>query len=101
MNTAVVNINPTIKKQAQEVADGIGVSLNVVVNSLLKQFVKAKTQEIPSIYLKKALRESKADIKAGRVSPSFDNADDAIKWLTDPRAKYVYQLQQKVQKTAK
>ena len=101
MNTAVVNINPTIKRQAQEVADEIGVNLNVVINSLLKQFVKTKTQEIPSSYLKKALRESKADIKAGRVSPSFDNADDAIRWLNDSNAKYAYQLQQKVQKTAK
>ena len=104
MNTAVINVNPTIKKQAQGIAAEIGVSLSTIVNKLLRQFVATKIvqkPEVPSSFLKKALKESKADIKAGRVSPSFDNADDAIRWLNDPHAKYVYQLQQKVQKATK
>lgn len=95
MNTAVINIrvNSTVKKQAQKTAEKMGLSLSDVINGFLRHLIKTKTvtftaREEPSAWLIKALKESREDIKAGRVSPSFDNTDDAIAWLNDPNARY-------------
>ena len=88
MNTAVVNIkvNPLVKKQAQKVAEELGLSLSSLINAFLRQLVKTKTvtfsatSEEPTEYLLRALKESKEDIKTGRVV-SFDNAGKAIAYL--------------------
>lgn len=96
MNTAVINVKvtPDVKKQAQKVAHEMGLSLSALINGFLKQVVKTKTitfsaeKEEPSEYLLKALKQSKKDIKAGKISPSFDNAKDAIAWLNDSNARY-------------
>lgn len=88
MNTAVVNVkvNPVVKIQAQKVAEELGLSLSSLINAFLRQLVKTKTvtfsavSEEPTEYLLRALRESKEDIKAGRVV-SFDNAGKAIAYL--------------------
>ena len=108
MNTAIVNakVNPKIKKQAQKIAGEIGVSLSDVINGKLREFIEEKTitfrkPEIPSDYLIKSLKESKEDIKAGRISPHFDNAKDAIAWLENPKRKYVYQIRKKVHQTVR
>ncbi len=95
MNSAVINIKvePKLKKESQELAEDLGLSLSSLINGLLKQVVRTKTvtfsmSEEPSEYLLEALRESREDIKAGRVSPAFDNARDADAWLEDPNARY-------------
>ena len=96
MNTAVVNVkvNPKIKKQAQKVAEDLGLSLSSVVNAYLRQLIKTRRVEFSDVRLeltpwaKRMLRESEKDVKAGRVSPSFKNAKDAIAWLNDPIARY-------------
>ena len=44
--------------------------------------------EEPTPYMLNSLKESEAEIKAGKVSPSFDKAEDAIAWLNNPKAKY-------------
>lgn len=88
MNTAVINIKtqPEVKAQAQRVARGLGLSLSALINAFLKQFVKTKKVtfslgEEPSPYLIKILKKADKDIKAGKVSPAFDDVEDAIKWL--------------------
>ena len=68
-------------------------SLSSIINAYLKQFVRTRRiefdlREEPSDYLLQSLKESQEDIKAGRVSPKFTNAEDAIKWLNNPKAKY-------------
>ena|SRR3989344_1834146 len=95
MNTAVVNVkvDPQVKKEAQKVAKDLGISLSGVINGFLRQMVRTKTvhfslTEEPSDYLISALKESREDIKRGRVSPAFENAADAVSWLKDPRKKY-------------
>ncbi len=95
MNTAVINIktNPETKVKAQAVAEELGFSLSSLINGYLKHLVKTKTvhfttSEEPSDWLIKILKENKKDMKAGRVSPGFDNTEDSIKWLNDPNAKY-------------
>lgn len=87
MNTAVINIkvNPVVKKKAQSVAGELGLSLSAVINRLLKYFIQTKTlvfttKEEPTEYLLEALKESKEDIKAGRVM-SFDKPEKALRFL--------------------
>ncbi len=100
MNTAVINIKtePKLKVQAQKVARELGFSLSSLINGYLKTLVKTKTVffsargEEPTEYLLQALKESNEDIKAGRVSPKFDNAHDAIKWLHSKKRSYENQI---------
>ena len=99
-NTAIINIRTDvkIKNKAQEVAEKLGFSLSAVINAYLRQLIQTKTvsfslEEQPSDFLLQALIRSKKDIKKGFVSPVFDNAQDASKWLNNPKAKYANQLQ--------
>ena len=94
MNTAVINIktNPSTKIKAQEIARELGFSLSALINGYLRHLVKTKTvhfttKEEPSDWTIKMLKENKKDFKAGRISPAFDNMDDAIAWLDDPNAR--------------
>lgn len=96
MNTAVITIktNPIVKKKAQKIAGDLGLTLSAVINTYLQQLIQTKTivlstrSEEPTEYLIKALKESRKDIAAGRVSPKFSNAKDAIKWLNSKKRKY-------------
>lgn len=106
MNTTVVNVrvNPVVKRKAKKLAGQIGVSLSDVINNALRYFIQTKkitfsTSYEPSDYLIKSLKESKKNIKEGWVSPSFDNANDAIAWLNNPKRKYERQIRKKVHKT--
>lgn len=99
MNSVVnVKIDPNTKKQAQEVAESLGFTLSSLVNAYLKQLVRTKTvnfsvlEEKPSEYMLNSLKESQNDINKGDISPSFEDADEAIKWLNDPNKKYENQL---------
>ena len=77
MNTTSlhIQIEPVIKQQAQKTASELGLSLSSVVKALLKQFIRTKRlsvgiqerPEIPNEYLRKSLKQSEEDIKAGRV----------------------------------
>ena len=95
MNTAVVNVkvNPIVKKEAQRVAGELGLSLSGLINAYLKQLVRTKSVvlslgEEPTEYLLHSLEESRKDIKAGRVSPPFAKANDAVAWLKNSKKKY-------------
>lgn len=95
MNNAVINVkvSPDLKAQAQNLAEEFGLSLSSLVNACLKQIVRTRSVkfdaiEEPSEYMLKALERSKKDIKAGRVSPTFDNAKDATKWLNSRRKEH-------------
>lgn len=99
MNTAVINIKtkPEVKKQAQEVAEEMGMSLSSLVNGFLKQVIRTKkvtfdVSEEPSDYLIQSIKQAEEDRKKGYISPTFDNAKDAIAWLNDPHAKYENEL---------
>ena len=75
-NTAtILNIktDKKLKAEAKAVADGMGLTLTTVVNSMLKQFVlereitfSAKVYE-PSPYLIKALKAADEEYKSGKV----------------------------------
>lgn len=103
MNTAVVNVKVEhkTKKEAQEIAQEMGISLSGLINGLLKQVIRTRevtlsVKEEPSEYLIQSLKEVEKEVKKGWVSPSFDNVEDAIAWLDNPKRKYVNQLRKKV-----
>ena len=89
MYTAVINIKtePETKKRAQKFASQIGVSLSSLINAYLKHLVITKKVEFsikdeePSDYLKRLIRQADKALKAGKASPRFDNAKDAIAYL--------------------
>lgn len=97
MNTAVINIktDPAIKKQVQKKANELGLSLSSVINVYLRKFLTAQTVEFsddvrlePTPYLKRMLRQSEKDEKAGKVSPQFTSVEESLSWLNDPHARY-------------
>lgn len=82
-----IKLTPKIKKEAQEVADELGLTLNSLVNAYLKQLVRTKTatfsalEKEPSKYLLKAIKEAEKEIKAGKVGKRFATSDEAIRYL--------------------
>lgn len=81
-----IKTDARLKSQAKRVAERLGFSLSALIKGYLKHLVKSKTvyfttREEPNAYMIQALKEAEEDRKTGRVSPSFDNADDAIAWL--------------------
>lgn len=91
MNTATIFIKtePKVKKEAQRTAEELGFSLSSILNAFLRQFVKTRTinfsakelDEIPNEYFRNAIKKAREERKQGKVSPIFDNAEDAIAWL--------------------
>lgn len=95
MNTTsiLIKTEENTKKQAQAMASEFGLSLSGLINAVLKQAIRSKKielslREVPSPYLIKTIKQSEKNYKKGKVSPSFYNAEDAIAWLEDPKAKY-------------
>jgi DNA-damage-inducible protein J len=98
MNTTSlhIKIEPEIKREAQETAEELGLSLSAVTKALLKQFVRTKRlsvgasdlPEIPNARTRRMLKQSEEDIQAGRVSPGFIEGKEAIAWLNDADARY-------------
>lgn len=103
MNYSIVNlkIDPKLKREAQLVAEEIGVPLSTLLKSYIKQLIRTKkvifdVSEEPSEYLIKSLAEAEKDREKGYVSPAFTNTKEAIKWLDNPRRKYENQIRKKV-----
>lgn len=87
MNTSSLHIKvePNLKKQAQQIADDLGLSLSAIMKALLKQFVRTKQLSIslpesPSEYLIQSLERSEKDIRAGRVI-SFKTGQKTLAYL--------------------
>jgi len=94
-NTSIINIRTeaTVKEQAQELARNLGLNLSVLVNAYLKQLIRTKTVTFsltgePTDFLLESLKQSQAELKKGYVSPSFDKAEKALKWLKSSKRKY-------------
>lgn len=86
-----IKVDDKDKKKAQKLAKELGFTLSDVVRADLKKFLREKRVDVGlelTDWAKEQLRQSEKDSKAGYVSPSFDNAEDAIKWLEDPKARY-------------
>lgn len=94
MNTAVIitKTEPEIKAKAQKVAKDLGLTLSSLINAWLRQLIQTKAvtfsveSEKPSPYLVRMLKKADKEIKEGKVSPAFDDVEDAIKWLHEKSA---------------
>lgn len=88
MNTAsiLIKVDPQIKLTAQKTAEKMGLSLTSVINHYLKHFITVETitfstrNETPSQYLIDSLKESEADVKAGRII-RFKNVQEELDYL--------------------
>lgn len=92
MNTAIITIktDPEVKEKVQKVALDMGLTLTSLINSYLKHVVRTKRVEIsldetPNAYLKSILKQAEKNYKKGKGSPAFDDVEEAIKWLDDPK----------------
>ncbi len=79
-----IKIDKTLKKQAQEVAHALGVSLNAVINQTIKEFVSERKvtftdHPMPNKKTQKILDRLIADSKTGKnIVGSFKSADEMI-----------------------
>ena len=85
----VINIktDKEVKKNAQELAQKLGLSLSDVINAALRNFIRTRGvyfSDIPRMTpeFEKLLGKVEEDIKKGRnLSPAFKNAGEMDKYL--------------------
>lgn len=92
-----VPMNKDLKKKAEVVSSEMGFSslqetIRVLLTKLSKNEFNLKIEETEEITdlspaAERRFKKAVADIKAGRTSPIFNNADDAIAWLHNPNAR--------------
>lgn len=81
MKTSVINIkvDPELKAKAQERARKLGVPLSYILHTQLINFTRGQKVELPaeimSPQLEKLIKQVRAEVARGEVSPAFD-ADD-------------------------
>ena len=86
MNTATISIETKTKTEAQKLAKKLGMNLSEVVEKYLKQFVQTKGTQIqsldetPNAATIRSLKQSDADIKAGRTK-SFATGQEALEYV--------------------
>lgn len=86
MNTAVINFTtePKLKSEAQKVARSLGISLSLVLNNYLKDFIKTKkvvfSEDRPTKKFLRDLDQSLREIKKRKVI-SFKNHTEVIAYL--------------------
>jgi addiction module RelB/DinJ family antitoxin len=94
MNTTVINFktDKVVKERAQKIAGEMGLNLSDVMNVCLRDFVKRKELNIslenPNKKTLERIKVAIKEVKKGKVSPSFSDIDEAIKWLDDEGGKY-------------
>ena len=82
-----IKIDKKVKKNAQELAGKLGVSLNAIINGYIKEFlierkVTFTDHPMPNTRTLKILKKLSADVRAGKnVYGPFDTAEDMIKSL--------------------
>lgn len=103
MNTVIhIKADKEVKENAQKAAKDLGLTLSDVINASLRNFIRTREvifSDIPRMTpeLEKRLDKVEEDIKLGRnLSPAFDNMDEAIAWLDNPKRKYVNPFHKKV-----
>jgi addiction module RelB/DinJ family antitoxin len=95
---AIINFktDKKVKSEAQMIAKKMGINLSDVLNILLRSFVRDKEisarLEEPSDWFVEQMAEVEKEKERGEISPAFDNAKDALKWLHGKNSKYANQI---------
>ena len=92
MKTSVINVktDSDIKKNAQKVAEELGLSLSTVINAYLRQFVRNREIRLTvaprmSAELEEFLGHVEEDIRKKRnLSPVFSSGKEMDRWLNAP-----------------
>ncbi len=80
----LLRLDRDVKIRAQKAALSINLPLSSVVNNYLLYFGEHPEHafEYPSKKMIKMIDSSRKDLKSKKMSPAFDNAKDAMKWLS-------------------
>lgn len=85
---AAINIkaDKKVKKEAQKLAEDLGLSLSAVVNASLKEFVRNRSVHfsmLPQMTggLERLVRQAERDFAAGRAEGPFASAEELIAGL--------------------
>jgi addiction module RelB/DinJ family antitoxin len=89
MTKTVINIkaDKEVKKNAQKIAEELGLSLSAVINAYLRQFIRNKEIHLSvaphmSAELEEYLGPIEEDIKKKRnFSPAFSSVEEMDRWL--------------------
>lgn len=88
MKTTInIKADSEVKESAQEAARDLGVPLSVVLNALLKEFVRNRSFAVSSMprmtpYLESIIGRVEKDLKQGKnISPVFSSAKAANDYL--------------------
>ncbi|MHB1316474.1 MAG: type II toxin-antitoxin system RelB/DinJ family antitoxin [Minisyncoccota bacterium] len=89
MNTKTlltIKTDKNLKKEAQKVAEELGIPLSTFINATLKQFVRNKEIALsvsyePTIQLLKTIKNAREDYNMGNVSEVFTNITELKKRL--------------------
>ncbi|MEI6288306.1 MAG: type II toxin-antitoxin system RelB/DinJ family antitoxin [bacterium] len=88
--STVINFKtePKVKAEAQKLAAQMGLDLSDVLNVALRNFVQNKIVYInfgqdakPSDWLVKTVKNGQQEVKKKKLSPVFNDAKSASKWL--------------------
>ena len=89
LNKTIINlkVNKDLKREAQELADEIGVPLTTVITANLKEFVRSRSLTVSAFprlkpEIEREIGEAIEDYKKGiDVSPVFDSPKEAADYL--------------------
>lgn len=90
LDKTIINlkVNKTLKRDAQDLADEIGVPLTTVITASLKEFVRSRSLTVSAFprlkpEIEKELSEAIADYKKGKnVSPVYTNSSEVARHLS-------------------
>ncbi len=89
MSKTTINIktDKEVKERAQKVARDLGMSLSIIINAYLNQFIRTKEvhfyleRELKPSVKKRLDRLQKEASEGKNLSPEFKNAKDAVNYL--------------------
>ena len=89
LDKTIINlkVSKTLKRDAQELADEIGVPLTTVITANLKEFVRSRSLAVSAFprlkpEIEKEIGEAIEDYKKGKnISPVFDSPKKAADYL--------------------
>lgn len=81
-----VRTDKGVKKRAQQVAGQFGIPLSTLINAFLHELadtgqVYFTTVEVMSPEVEREVALAEKEIKAGEVSPAFETAEEAMRYL--------------------
>ena len=85
--TINIKADKDVKQKAQKVAERLGMPLSTIINAYLNQFIRTKEIHFYlegelKLSVKRRLDRLQKEAMAGKnLSPTFSNADEAIRYL--------------------